>query len=562
MSEQFNGERADVILYGGRVLTLDSKLPEAEAIAVKGERILAVGGDDAIRTLAGRRTQVIALDGRTIIPGIIDAHAHMEREGLKGIRLSLEGANSIAAILERIAAKARVQPKGAWIVTMPVGDPPFYFSGLETIAERRMPSRRELDSVAPDHPVCIMAAFGNWGAPPCYWALNSRALALNGITADTVPQFAEVEIEKNPVTGMPTGTVIESGQRPVAPFDVLKAVPKFTYVERLTGLKESMRLYNAVGTTSVYEGHGSAPETIALYRELYERGDATVRANLTVSPTWHDIAESGRMMRDWLAYARGRGLGDPWLRISGVFVGLLGDTALRDRALEALPDTGWSGFVEPANTLDEFSDLAHLAAENDLRLHTIVSGRMDSVLPVLEKVDRHYPLFGRRWVVEHIDVVQPEHIVVLKRLGISVTAIPAYMLWKNGGPYLDRSDGGEHVTPIRSLIEAGVPIAAGTDNIPISPFHALWAMMVRTERTGGRVIGPDQCLTLDEGLRILTTQGAHLSFEEDVKGSIEPGKFADLAVLSEDLTKISVDKIKEVHAILTMAGGRIVHGEY
>ena len=123
MSEQFNGERADVILYGGRVLTLDSKLPEAEAIAVKGERILAVGGDDAIRTLAGRRTQVIALDGRTIIPGIIDAHAHMEREGLKGIRLSLEGANSIAAILERIAAKARVQPKGAWIVTMGMSRP-------------------------------------------------------------------------------------------------------------------------------------------------------------------------------------------------------------------------------------------------------------------------------------------------------------------------------------------------------------------------------------------------------------------------------------------------------
>lgn len=552
---------ADVILYGGRVITLDSEFREAHAIAVKGERILAVGSDDDIRTLAEPRTRVIFLDGRTVIPGIIDAHAHMEREGLKGIRPSLEGKKSIAAILERIAAEAGVRSKGEWIVTMPVGAPPFYFNGVETIAERRLPTRAELDSVAPDHPVCIMAAFGNWGAPPCYWVLNSHALALNGITADTVPQFAEVEIDKDPITGEPTGIIVEHGQRPIAPFDVLKAVPKFTYEERLIGLKESMRLYNAVGTTSVYEGHGSAPETIALYRKLCERGQATVRTHLTVSPTWHDVSEAGRMMRDWLAYARGRGLGDSWLRISGVFVGLFGDTALRDRALKALPDTGWSGFVEPANNLDEFSDLAHLAAENDLRLHTIVSGRMGSVIPVLEKIDQSYPLFGRRWVVEHIDIVQPEQISALKRLGILVTAIPAYTLWKNGIPYLDQIDDGNHVTPIRSLMEAGIPIAVGTDNIPINPFFALWAMIVRTERTSDRVIGPDQRLTLNEGLRTLTTQGAYLSFEEDEKGSLQPGKLADLAVLSADLAETSLDDLKEVSASLTMVGGHIVHDE-
>ena len=156
-------------------------------------------------------------------------------------------------------------------------------------------------------------------------------------------------------------------------------------------------------------------------------------------------------------------------------------------------------------------------------------------------------------------MVQPEQISALKRLGILVTAIPAYTLWKNGTPYLDQIDDGNHVTPIRSLMEAGIPIAVGTDNIPINPFFALWAMMVRTERTSDRVIGPVQRLTLNEGLRTLTTQGAYLSFEEDEKGSLQPGKLADLAVLSTDLAETSLDDLKEVSASLTMVGGHIVH---
>jgi predicted amidohydrolase YtcJ len=559
MAGRTDHSEPDIILAGGHVITLDSQMSEAQAVAIKGSRILAVGADEYIGTLKGPNTRVIDLSGRAVIPGIIDAHAHMEREGLKALRLSLEGARSIAEILDRISAAAGRTRKGDWIVTMPAGEPPFYYDELETIAEKRLPNRWELDRAAPDHPVCIMAAFGNWGAPPCYWALNSRALALNGITAKTVSAFDSTEIERDPTTGEPTGVITEHSARPIAPFDILKAVPKFTYQERLTGLKESMRLYNAVGTTGIYEGHGSAPETLALYRELWEMDALAVRTRLSVSPTWRAIEEAGDLMRDQLSYARGKGLGDHWLTISGVFIGLMGDKSLRDYSLKALPDTGWSGFVEPATTFDEFREIAHLCAQNNLRLHTIVSNRMDKVIPILEEIDSTHPLMGRRWVVEHIDLVMPEHIAALKRLGVLVTSIPVSTLWQRGADWIDRPEDHNHVAPLRSMLDAGLTIATGTDNIPYNPFYTLWTMMARCERLDGAVIGPDQRLTALQGLRTLTREGAYLSFDEDHRGSLEAGKLADVAVLSADPTQIPLDQIQDIQADLTIVNGRIVH---
>ena len=168
----------------------------------------------------------IPLSGRTVIPGIIDAHAHMEREGLKQLRLSLAGLATVREILDRIAAEAARTPKGQWIVTMPVGEPPYYFGGPDTLAEKRMPDRHELDRAAPDHPVCISGVFGNWGRPPGYTALNTLALRLNGIDRETKPACSGVTIERD-ASGEPTGIIVEHNNRPTVEFDLLPAVPKF-----------------------------------------------------------------------------------------------------------------------------------------------------------------------------------------------------------------------------------------------------------------------------------------------------------------------------------------------
>ena len=548
----------DLVLHGGNVVTLDDARPRAEAVSIRGGVIHEVGDSDSVLASATATTEVIDLDGRTAVPGFNDVHAHMDREGLKQLRPSLAGARCIADILETIAAVARDTPAGEWIVTMPVGSPPYYFGGPETLAERRMPTRRELDAAAPDHPVCIGAVFGNWGAPPGYTALNSQALALNDIGSATSPRCGGVEIVRD-AAGEPTGVIIENNPRPTAEFDLLPGVPRFGYADRLEGLRRSMKAYNAVGTTSVYEGHGLAAQTIAAYRELWERGEMTVRATLVLSPAWRDLLEAREAARDWLAFARGHGIGDPWLTISGVHIAVGGDPKVATLARADLPNTGWSGFVEQANTLAEYRDYCFVAAEHDLRVNTIVGDGLADVLPVLEAVNERFPLSGRRWVIQHVARTTTEDLQRLRRMGLFVTTIPVYYLWKGGGWYLDDPDGGESVVPHRTMLDLGIPLSAGTDNIPCDSFFTLWAMATRRERLSDRVLGPGQRLSGAEALRLMTREGAWLSFEEDRKGTLAPGRLADVAVLSDDPCTIEPDALRNLVCHAAIVGGHVVH---
>ncbi|MFT4268554.1 MAG: amidohydrolase [Xenophilus sp.] len=549
---------ADLILTGGQVLTMEPGAAPAQALAVAQGRILAAGTDAEVLATAGPATRRIALDGATVIPGIIDAHAHMEREGLKTLRPSLAHAKSIAEVLDVVRREARRLPAGAWIITMPVGAPPFYFGGPANLAEGRMPTRHELDAAAPDHPVYIPGLFGNWGVPPGHSALNTLALQRNRITAGTCPDCEGLHIEIG-ADGEPTGVIVETNKRPAIEFSILAQVPPFGFADRLEGLRRSLPLYHAFGTTSVYEGHGSAPETIAVYRALWEQGGLTMRTRLCVSPTWSDAAEARLAMRDWLAHARGRGTGDPWFAVGGVFIGLGGQPAVARAVRRALPNTGWTGFVEWANRIEDFRDQAWLAAEFDLRVHCAVMDRLAEVLDVFEAIDARFPLAGRRWVVEHVGRVAPQDVERIRRLGLAVTTIPLYMLWKNGAAYLGAPDEGNGIVPQRLLLEAGIDVAAGSDNIPVSPFSAMWASAVRRERTTGRVIGPAQRLTRLQALATLTRNGAFLSFEEQAKGTLAPGKLADFAVLSADPLAVPEEQLPLLHARRTFAGGREVH---
>lgn len=552
-------EPADLIFAGGRVKTLDAVSTEAEAIAIRKNRILAVGGNDDIRRLAGPSTETVDLGGATVVPGFNDSHAHMDREGLKAIRLSLAGARGIADIQARIAAAAAKAEPGRWIVTMPVGEPPFYFEGPGYLAEGRMPTRRELDAAAPQNPVCISAVFGNWSQPPGYTALNSLALTLNGIGRNTVPACAGVEIVKDPAEGEPTGVIVEHNPRPTIDNDLLTAVPRFTYDERRDALVESMRLYNAVGTTSVYEGHGLAQRTIDAYRELWERGRLTTRVGLVLSPTWDDVDEARRSVADWTATARGRGRDDPWLKICGLHVAFGGDAKTAALSRRSLPDTGWAGFVEQANDEAAFRDYCMLCAEHEVRMHAIVADNLHRVVPILEQVADRFDLRGRRWVIEHVARCRPEDLKALKRLDMFVTTIPVYFVWKGGAKYLADPDGGDSVVPHRTMLDIGLPVAAATDNIPYDPAFTLWTMARREERTTGRVIGPDQCLSGEEALRLLTVNGAWLTFDEHEKGPLLPGYLADLAVLAHDPARMEPARLRDNQCLMTVVDGRIVH---
>lgn len=552
---------ADEVLVG-QVLTLDDAGRRAEALAVRDGRIVAVGSRDAMLELRGPGTRLREFPGCTLIPGFNDAHAHMDGIGARMIRPSLEACRSIADIQVRIRALAAATPRGEWVVTMPVGQPPYYFDAPKTLAEGRLPNRRELDAAAPEHPVYIPSAGGYWGEPPCHAAMNSLALQRNGIDRHTRATSPNTIIERD-ADGEPTGNFTEKSYVNLLEPDLLPAVPRFTYAERLEGIRKAMAAYHGVGTTSIYEGHGCAPDVIAAYRELRERGELTMRSALVVSPRWRSREEAEASLRDWLPHLRGQGIGDEWLRVTGVFIAHGGDPNVQVVQLKDLTHVSWSGFTQQANASAEFEALCQLAGKYDVRVHTIVSDKLAVVAPVIARLAKQFPIGERRWVLEHISRATRADLETIREAGVPVTLIPGQYVWKHASPFMKLPpEEQDLLSPAKALHEMGVPVSAGTDAVPHNPLFALWSMVTRKERHTGRVFGPGGRTTNEVALRLLTRAGAYLSFEENMKGQLAPGHFADVAVLSGDPLATQGDRILELQCKATMAGGRWVHGEW
>ena len=547
---------ADLVLHGGRVLTLDPRATVAEAIAVAGDRILAVGRDVDILPLA--RDRRIDLRGRTVIPGLIDAHAHLDREGLKGAYPSLAGAASIDDVLQRIEALARDTEPGAWIMTMPIGEPPEYRDVPNNLRERRFPTRWELDRVSPRHPVYIRALWGYWRHTlPLVSIANSEALRRAGIVADTLPPWGGVQIDKVWTTGEPNGIFVEWTYMPVVELSLMAGAPRFTHAQRVDALRASMRLYNATATTSVFEGHGIADEVRAVYREVAAAGDMTVRAHLTMSPSWSTAGKPpDEQVAAWAPMLGGRGTGDAWMRLAGLFAegGRTADNLVRARAW---PYTGWAGFAYDAGLPREtLREVLIAAARHDVR----VGGIQRDLLDLYAEVDKVVPLRDRRWVLEHISVLTDDEIHRIRDLGLVVTTHTNSYIGKQGELLRQRvgADAEDTIVPLRKLREAGVTVALATDNVPTSLWHPIAQTVTRLDRYAKRAIAASQRLTREEALRAATTAGAWLTFEEHEKGTLEPGKLADLAVLSADPLTVDESRLAEIVAELTVVGGRVV----
>ena len=549
---------ADTILHNGKIITVDGNDSILQAVAIQGNRVLAVGRDEDILPLAGPATRSLDLRGHTVIPGIVDIHAHLDREGLKSIYPSLEGLRSISQIQGRVQELLAGKPAGQWVVTMPVGDPPNYADMPQSLAEGRFPNRHDLDLVAPDNPVYIKGIWTPWNVPPSVSIANTAALRLAGIDRHTESPDSSVTIEKDS-DGEPTGVFVDTGRYPSVEFTLMQVVPRFTMAHRVQALKESMSLYNSVGTTGTYEGHGVAPEVLQAYKSVWDAGAMTVRANLTVSPHWQSVEQAAREMGSWGHSFSGPGFGDEFLRVSGYFIQYGGNPYTAQARSSLLPYTGWAGFIQSYHSPDFFAQVAKLAAENDIRVNTLVREPLEEVLDAFEAVDRDIPLRGRRWTLAHVLHTTERQLQRIRDLGLLVETIPLTELWLRGSPYLDNPDLADSAVAHRRYLERGVAFSFGTDNKPYNPFATLWAAVARRERVTDQVLGPDQRLTRLEALRAFTIGGARFSFDEERRGSLEPGKVADLAVLSADLLDIPEAEIPGLESRLTMLGGRVVH---
>jgi hypothetical protein len=557
----------DKILINGKIITVDENFSIAEAVATRNGKFIAVGKSQNIKSLAGPNTKVIDLQGKTVVPGFIDGHAHMDREGLKFILPSLGQARSINDILEVIKKEVESKKPGDWVVTMPIGEYPKYADGAERLEEKRYPTRWDLDKVAPDNPVYIKGIWYYWsGKPPIVSIANSYALKLAGITRETVAPYPGIEIVTDAHSGEPNGIFQETSTIGTVEYSLMKVVPRFSHEQRVVALKDAMRRYNAVGTTSVYEGHGISPLVIKVYEELWEMRELTVRSYLVFSPPWDSVpgAQPESVLRDWAAYAGGHGLGDHMLKIGGIYAAV-GNTEQDDIRRKFGPDPGWAGYSVDSYLPAERSSLYELVlacARNNLRINAIthVTEQLDSYLTVIEQVDREVPVRDRRFVLEHLNIVSVGNQKRIRDLGIVATVVPSKTIAESGLKHtkgLDQ-DSVNAFVPLRSLVDRKVPFVFGTDNDPISPLHALEAAVTRKVASTGQVIGPDQSITRADALQAITINGAFLTFEEGIKGSIEVGKFADLAVLSADLLTVPADQISDIQVLMTMVGGDIV----
>ena len=559
MSEGMMGT-PDLIIHGGKVATLDPRDTMAEAIAVKGERLLAVGEDAEILALAGSQTRRIDARGRLVTPGLIDGHAHMDREGLKEALPSLAGCRSIDDILQRIAELARETPKGEWIVTMPIGDPPFYENVPAVLAENRFPNRHDLDRVAPDHPVYIRAIWGHWrNSLPLVSIANTKALEVAGITRDTMPPSPHIQIEKDLSSGDPTGCLYEFVYKPLVEKTLMACIPRFTLSDRIEGLRRSMRVYNSTGTTSVFEGHGIAGEVLAAYQDLRAEGPLNVRSSLMFSPAWPSVGvdDVREMLVDWGRWLSGRGLGDDYLRMAGIYAESDFSPENHLRALCG-PYTGWAGFnFDSCLPEDVMVEMMVEAAANGIRV-----GSFDPrILTLYEQVNRRAPITDQRWIVEHVGIFDADEIARLSDLGVVLQAYSNRWIYQEGERHRATLGevGASKVLPMRALIDAGVHVSLATDNVPPTMFDPIWHAVARRTRDGDAVLAPDQRISRMEALAAASREGAWLSREENIKGTLEVGKLADIAIFDRDLLTVDEAEIPGIKAAVTITGGRVVH---
>ncbi len=547
------------MLHGGKIITVDARFSIAEAVAITGNRIVYVGRNAAALAMVDARTRVIDLKGRAVMPGLIDGHAHMDREGLKKVFPSLASARSIADVKAVIAELARRTPKGEWIVTMPLGDPPYYFDVPECYAEKRLPTRRDLDEAAPDHPVYIRPIWGFWRhTTPLVSVANSGALALAGVTKDTVAPSDSIVIDKD-ATGEPTGIFYDNTIMSVVEMTLMRAATGFSLEDRTRTLPAAMQAYHAFGTTSIFEEHGVAGELLRAYKIVHERGEQTMRATLVISPNWTTapVARFEPVVEAWASWLAGRGFGDDFLRVSGVFVDI-GPSREDELRSGTWPYTGWAGFnFATGLPRERAKELCLACAKHKIRVIAIWPNMLD----VFDEVNREIDITQQRWVLGHISALTPAQIAKVRELGLVVTSHTNRYVFKEGH-LLKQKLGAEReneISPLKSLIDAGVRVALATDNVPTSMFYPVWQSIYRKNRYTGETIASAQALTREQALRAATINGAHVTWEEDSKGSIEVGKLADLAVLSHDPLTADEDVLKDIHAEMTFVDGRIVY---
>lgn len=526
----------------GHVLTMDPERPTAEAVGIMGGRIVAVGTQADVAAAVGQSARIYDYGDATIIPGLIDSHNHMQWTSLQRRLVDLSACRSIDEVLQTVKTFAEGHPEMTWIV----GGSGWH---VENLAERRYPTRQELDSVCPDRPV-YLPRVGHAAA------VNTAALERAGISRDKPDPDGGRMVRDD--TGDLTGVLLE----PPAFNPVGELVPPLDRAERARAMLEMQSLYHAAGITSVVDP-GLTADEMALYQELWSRNELTVR---TVAMPLAQIDDNPDRMLDKIrTWGPRTGFGDERLKLGAIKLFLDGGASLNTALMrEPYPDEGCQCGIQVTHS-STFHRLAELCAESgwSLGVHAVGGKAIDIALEIFADVDKRHPIRDLRFSLIHAYLwPTKENMETARRLGVGV-ATQAPMQYQFAG-LLTRRFGKDLMgtaTPVKSWLDGGIMVGGGSDS-PITPYQPLlgmWHAVTRYVDDLGEVVGAEEAVTPEQALAMYTTGSAWIAFSEHDRGRLSPGYLGDWVALSDDPTTVDPMAIRDIRVLATAVGGRVVH---
>jgi predicted amidohydrolase YtcJ len=533
---------ADTLIVNGRISTLDPKNPNAEAIAMRGERIVAVGNPGELEKYRGPNTRVIDAGRRIVIPGLNDAHTHFIRGGLTYTNeVRWDGVPSLAEGMRRVREQAKRTPPPHWVQVI----------GGWTwaqFAEKRHPTLEELNAATGDTPCMIMHLYDR------AW-LNRSAIRVLGWEKE-MPKLFGGTIERD-ASGRLTGLVLSTTSL-ASLVSVWLRVPRLSPDEQVVSTRHFMREHNRLGITSVIDAGGGGqnfPENYAAIAKLAAQRQLTLRIGYQL------FAQTpGKELENYQVWSKlvSIGQGDDYYRMVGAGEYILyaaGDPANFAKDWVKPP----AGVMEP-----QFAAVVkHLAALGwPFRQHATFDSTAARQLDVLEQVNREVPLKRLRWGLDHCETLTPKSLERLAALGGSISIQNRMSL--DGEAFVAKYGvaAAEDAPPIARIREMGIPLACGTDAnraTSYNPWIGVHWLLTGKTLGGAKLQGDKNLLDRTEALRLFTAGGAWISSEEAKKGTLEPGKLADLVILNADYFSIPVDEVKDLESVLTMVGGKVVY---
>jgi predicted amidohydrolase YtcJ len=524
-------QSVDTVLVNGKILPVDNQFSTREALAIRGGRIAATGSTADIRKLAGADTRVIDLEGRTVVPGLIDSHLHAIRAALSfSTEVNWIGASSLVEALARIRDAARTMKPGAWLIVAGGWN-------VQQFKENRRPTQAELVAAAPGNPVYVQLGYG--------WAMLTPAAARTLKITSEADLPAGGRFEKD-ASGKATGAVTGGQGAIVALFDRL---PRPTFDQQVEGTRLFFRELNRLGLTGVVDpgGNNLTPEDYQALFKVWRDGQMSVRVAYTLCG--QTPGREFEELKNWTALLP-TGFGDEMLRFNGLGERITAAMNNNDRPSES--------------DKDRYYQIVKWAAERgmSLTMHWGQDASVDQLLSIFERVNKEVPITNLRWSIAHLNNASVRSLERMKALGVGWTVQDA--MYFGGDQFVQQSgaEAARRVPPVVTGGRLGVAIGAGTDAHRVAsynPFTALQWFLDGKTVAGTAIRGPEETPSRADALRLYTLGSAWFSRDEQKRGSLEVGKLADLAVLSKDYMTAPVEQIGGIESVLTMVGGKVVY---